>query len=93
MTPGQQAALAKSVARIIKEHVGKAFTSLRERIEALELAQKNFRYRGVWQPAETYAKGNLATYDGSLWIAIDDAPSKPGVSGWQLAAKRGADAR
>ena len=66
---------------------------LEARVEALERQQKAMRYRGVWQPAEAYEKGNLATYDGSLWIAIDENPGKPGASGWQLAAKRGRDGK
>ena len=66
---------------------------LERRIEELERAQKEFRYRGVYQPAETYSRSNLCTYDGSLWIAIDDHPGKPGQHGWQLCAKRGRDAR
>lgn len=93
MTAAKHSSLTKAVAAVTREHVQKAFTPLRERIEALERQQKEFRYRGVWQPAETYAKGNLATYDGSLWIAVDDAPKRPGVGAWQLAAKRRADAR
>lgn len=65
--------------------------ALRARVDALEAQQKAVRYRGVYQPAETYAKGNLATYDGSLWACIADDPGKPGVSGWQLAVKKGRD--
>lgn len=64
---------------------------LRARVAALEQAQQQMKYRGVWQPAETYEKGNFATYDGSLWACIADAPGKPGVHGWQLAAKKGRD--
>lgn len=64
---------------------------LEKRCKDLELREKAMRYRGVWQPADSYEKGNLATFDGSLWIAIAESPGKPGISGWQLAAKRGAD--
>jgi hypothetical protein len=66
---------------------------LDERIAAVEKQEKAMRYRGVWQPAETYERGNLTTFDGSLWIAIADAPGKPGEKGWQLAAKRGRDSK
>ncbi len=59
------------------------------RIADLEIAQKAARYRGVWQPAEQYQKGNFATHSGSLWVAITDAPGRPGTDGWQLAAKKG----
>lgn len=68
-------------------------SELERRLAELETVQKSARYRGVWQPAELYQKGNFVTFDGSLWAAVVDTPGKPGVSGWQLAAKKGADAR
>jgi hypothetical protein len=37
MTPDQKTALAKAVAGVIREHVGKAFSVLRADIEALKL--------------------------------------------------------
>lgn len=79
-----------------KEALQAALTAvflLERRVVVLEQQQKAMRYRGVWQPAEAYERGNLATYDGSLWIAIDEAPGRPGERGWQLAAKKGRDAR
>jgi hypothetical protein len=66
---------------------------LAERVYRIEDQDQEFRYRGVWQPAETYKRNNSTTYDGSLWIATKDAPGKPGVDGWQLACKKGSDAR
>ena len=77
----------------LHDYMAKALRPLAERIEALEQQQKSMRYRGVWQPAETYQKHNFITYDGSLWIAVDDEPGKPGAGGWQLAAKRGRDGK
>jgi len=63
------------------------------RIEALEKQQKAVRFRGVFQRAESYQRGNFATHDGSLWAAVKDDPGTPGDGdGWQLCAKRGRDA-
>lgn len=74
--------------------VAKEIKALRQRVAVLETREKAMRYRGVFQPAEDYEKGNFVTHDGSLWAAIADNPGKPGSGGgWQLCAKRGADGR
>lgn len=49
-------------------------------------------YRGVWSDA-VYQKGDTVTYQGSLFVALEDTSQKPGTSDWQLAAKRGRDGR
>lgn len=68
--------------------------ALEKRIEALEKGQKAMCYRGVYDTTEHYEKGNFVTHGGSMWAALADEPGKPGASdGWQLAVKRGADAR
>lgn len=74
----------------IHEYIRRAVRPLAERIEVLERQQKSLRYRGVHQRAETYERNNLVTHDGSLWIALNDDPGKPGEGdGWQLVAKGG----
>lgn len=52
-------------------------------------------YQGVFQPGTTYARGLLATWDGSLWLSMQDTTAKPGEkdSGWKMIVKRGADGR
>src|SRR5262245_41622080 len=89
--------VAAGMADVVKAYCDKRFaaltkevTELRQKIEELEAREKSNRYSGVWQTAEAYERGNMATYDGALWIAVSDAPGKPGVAGWQLAVKRGA---
>jgi hypothetical protein len=91
---GQQitAAVRSFVCRSLESRDAR-IAALERRIAEVEAVQKAARYRGTWQPGERYEKGNLATHAGSLWAAIDDSPGKPGVSGWQLAAKRGADGK
>jgi hypothetical protein len=51
-------------------------------------------YRGVFQDNATYARGELTTYGGSMWIALADNSERPGTGGgWQLCVKHGRDAR
>lgn len=56
---------------------------------------RSMTYVGTWQKAGMYRRNNAVTHDGSLWIAVKDAPeSKPGSSDeWQLAVKAGRDGR
>lgn len=51
--------------------------------------EKSTRYCGVFQRALTYRKGDLVTYNGSLWACIaQETVATPGVTeGWQLAVK------
>ncbi len=74
----------------------------REELDALveqrfgELQVRTFAdiYRGVYSPSETYTRGQLATWGGSVYLAKADTTSKPGESvDWQMIVKRGADAR
>ena len=67
------------------------------RVEALErknLDGSHLAYRGVWQGAGRYVRGDVVTYDGSAWHANAENPTaKPGVSDdWQLMVKKGRDA-
>jgi hypothetical protein len=51
-------------------------------------------YQGVFEPEKVYARGLLATWGGSLWLALNETRSKPGEDGdWRLVVKRGADGR
>jgi hypothetical protein len=65
--------------------------ALETRIAALEAAQKNFGWRGVYKQGEIYPAGAWTTHDGSLWIAERDTMDRPGSadSGWKLAVKKG----
>ena len=62
---------------------------LRERIEELE--KSGTKFRGVYQRAGAYRRGDQATHKGSLWTALTTVPegTVPGESPahWQLAAK------
>ena len=45
-------------------------------------------YRGVWQAADQYNRGDLATYKGSIWHANESTRNAPGDGrAWSLAVK------
>lgn len=55
-------------------------------------------YRGVFSAGESYTRGEFTTFDGCLWLAVDNTEAKPGkggedATGWRLVAKRGRDGR
>jgi hypothetical protein len=80
--------MLREFARIVDKKHGQRIARLERQAKELQ----GWKYRGVWAGrAETYQKGNFATHDGALWIALKDDPGKPGEGdGWQLVAKGGA---
>ena len=45
-------------------------------------------------PGTTYQRGNLATWDGSLWLSLVDGEQKPGASSdWKMITKKGRDGK
>jgi hypothetical protein len=80
------------------ENVMQMLYALSRRIRKLEESGGQLAYRGIFQRAIAYAKGHAVTHDGSCWIALRDtvageAPGGKGDGPWQLAVKRGADAK
>ncbi len=70
-----------------------AFETLEARIRALE-ERPVMRYCGVWSADDHYAEGEFCTHAGSLWACREKTRSRPGTDDtWQLAAKKGRDAR
>jgi uncharacterized protein len=68
--------------------------ALQKRVSALETRLEQRSYQGVYQPGEKYFAENSVTHKGSLFIARADTTDEPGTSDdWQLAVKRGRDAR
>jgi len=73
-------------------------TRLLARVKAMQdrmvvVEQRGVRYRGVYQRSEDYKRGDLVTFDGSMWHATRDTADEPGASrDWQLAVKKGRDA-
>jgi hypothetical protein len=46
-----------------------------------ELRADTLRYRGVWQAAQTYRRGDMVTHAGSTWHcnAVDGTTDRPGT--------------
>ena len=52
------------------------------------------KYRGIWNADNQYNEGDVATHDGSAFIAKKSTRDKPGTNdSWQLMVKRGRDAK
>ncbi len=85
MVKGTQALIAKRA-----EPIEARLAAFEARLSGVET--KAARYCGVWQRALGYARGDLATHEGSLWSCISDSTTEePGTSkAWQLGAKGGA---
>ena len=82
------------MARTIKDYVRRAIAPLEKRIAELE--KRGVDYKGTYQRAALYRRGDITTFDGSMYVAITDIePNEtPGNGGkWVLAVKRGRDAR
>lgn len=80
------------------ESVEKRLLESSRKIYALERAQTKSLadfYKGVWQPAGRYERGDVCTWQGGMWVAIRSTETKPGDgdSGWQLAVKAGRDGK
>jgi hypothetical protein len=76
---------------VLVDQLLEKFADVDERLNTVE--KSGARFRGVYQRASTYRRGDQATHKGSLWTALKDAPEStvPGEnpSHWQLAAKGG----
>jgi hypothetical protein len=95
---------AREIVAAVKEYTAPLF----KRIEELEACNKKLaaqvaelqaggvRYQGIYQRAQSYRRGDIATHDGSMFCALNDVgPNEPpGRSqAWQLCVRAGRDAR
>lgn len=90
-------AIVKAVSEAIGEHIQEEVAKLVARIELLE-AKPAIEYCGTYAPGRSYTPGNAVTHRGSLWICVETTSVAPSFddgppNGWQLAAKRGRDAK
>lgn len=61
---------------------------------SFELAIPAVIYRGVWREGETYQRGDVATWGGSMWHCDkDDCTAKPDGGEWTLSVKKGRDGK
>ncbi|MBB3972516.1 carbohydrate-binding family V/XII protein [Hansschlegelia beijingensis] len=87
------AELVDSVKRYVAQEIASHDAGLEARIKALE-ERPALEYRGVWDGALLYSKGNVVTDGGSMWFCNRETKARPGSSGcWTLAVKKGADAK
>lgn len=67
---------------------------IEERMAEIQVRTFADVYQGVYQPDTAYARGQLVTWGGSLWLSQVDTRHKPGEApDWKLVVKKGADAR
>ncbi len=101
--------LADALAPMLEQLVARAIAPLIEairsieqaalvRIEALEKAGNQTladSFKGTWQPGNSYERGSLVVWEGSLWIAMSgDTAAKPGSGDdFRLVTKRGRDGK
>jgi len=90
--------LAKELAAIILEQqkpLRDEIAKLKSRVAELELG--GIKYVGTFQRAAQYRKGDVTTFDGSMWIALDSITGPGEVPGtskmWQLCCRHGRDLR
>lgn len=85
--------------RVLKEEI----QILSSRLKHAEgrLAKGTLKYEGTWDETAPYERGATVTSNGSLWVAVADAPAgvKPGAADyqwpkfWQLAVRAGRNGR
>jgi hypothetical protein len=84
----------KEFCKLIGKFVGEQVNPLKKQIAELEAG--GIKYCGVYQRAIQYRRGDVVTYDGSMFCAVGNPPlgesPNQGLN-WQLAAKRGRDGR
>jgi hypothetical protein len=83
----------------LHDYLGKALRPLHDRITVLEAEVERakaapFQYTGVYEPGRMYQMNQLATFNGSLWIALRTTQQKPADGdGWQLCVRAGRDGK
>ncbi|MCK1483418.1 hypothetical protein IVB25_11960 [Bradyrhizobium sp. 193] len=86
--------LMVAIAPTISEFVARATEPLKARIAELESTQ--LKYCGVWDRFKTFPANAIVTDQGSAWISKTETRGiRPGDDNafWQLAIKKGKDAR
>jgi hypothetical protein len=94
-----QATIIEAVGGVLRRELEVKLTDriavLEKRIEEFE--RGGFEYRGIYQRAQAYRRGQVVTHDGSMWVAAKDTVLPPGapegMNEWTLAVKRGRDGK
>jgi hypothetical protein len=87
----------RQIIKTINENITDPLTEMCRRLQARvdQLEKRGLDYRGVYQKACAYEKGDVVTFDGSMHCAV--TAINPGeqpmqAPGWQLCVKAGRDA-
>jgi hypothetical protein len=89
--PPRDQAMMDAIGRVLVDELRPlecAIEKLEQRIEEIE--KRGIEYKGIYQRACVYKRGEVVTADGSMFVAVTDvAPNEvPGQSNnWQLAVK------
>ena len=65
----------------------KKVQELEKSIERIQT--RGIDYRGIFREGEKYAKGDVCTHAGSMWIATRENTERPPGNGWVLCVKSG----
>jgi hypothetical protein len=87
--------LAQVVGAILRE-VNAQFAAMQAKINRVESAQAEFRFRGLWREGERYAPGDVVSIPAcGIYRCTRDTMARPGHDGvgWELLAKSGRDGR
>lgn len=83
----------QALAPVIRDFLDSTVTTLQERIRQLE-DRPTLKYAGLWNEHQQFNEGEFVTDHGSLWFCKATTRTRPGASkDWQLAVKRGRDAK
>lgn len=76
-----------------------ALAAATARLEEIGSRPAGLNYTGVWSATTRYSKGDVVTWGGSMWVALQESSAvKPNEQHaenrcWQLAVKRGSGGR
>jgi hypothetical protein len=77
---------------------GSTDAALVARVKALEERPPTMAYKGVFAAGQTYERGEVVTWGGSMWHANTRTTEKPGEASmasrsWTLCCKKGSDGK
>lgn len=81
------------MAEVLGDLILEAVRPIADRIAALEAAESQKTFKGVYESGVAYRKHNIVAHGGSMWVATADPTGSPPGNGWTLGVKRGRDAR
>lgn len=82
------AELGERLGVLVRDHVERQLAPLRDRIADIEQKSRDaMSFKGVFQRALHYTKGDCVVSDGSLWFCIADTEGGQGKPGAHTAAK------